>query len=83
MAVPKIFIWRGYKFFFFSNEGKPRELCHIHVRKGSGIAKFWVDPAVSLDSAYEISPRELNRIQEVVEEKADLIRRKWDEYFSD
>jgi len=81
--VPKIFEWNGYKFFFFSNEGKPRELCHIHVRKGSSLAKFWVDPQVSLDSAFEMSPKELNSIQKIVEEKANLIRRKWNEYFSD
>ena len=81
--MPKIFEWRGYKFFFFSNEGKPRELCHVHVRKGKSIAKFWVDPIVTLDSAYEMTPRELNNIREVVEARADLIRRKWNEHFVD
>ena len=79
--MPKVFEWNGYKFFFFSNEGMPRELCHIHVRKGNSIAKFWVDPHVSLDSSYEMSPKELNSIQKIVEEKSDLIRRKWNEHF--
>jgi hypothetical protein len=40
--VPKIFELEGYKFFFFSNEGNPLEACHVHVRKQSSRATFWV-----------------------------------------
>jgi hypothetical protein len=79
--VPKIFEWKGYKFFFFSNEGSPREPRHVHVRKGSSVAKFWIDPEISLESSYEMSSKELNGIESVIEEKADLIRRKWNEHF--
>ncbi|HIS66667.1 MAG TPA: DUF4160 domain-containing protein, partial [Candidatus Scatomorpha merdipullorum] len=38
--MPKVFEIDGFKFFFFSNEGNPQEPCHIHVRKGNGLAKF-------------------------------------------
>ena len=31
--MPKIFEWKGYKFFFYANEGEPLERCHIHVMK--------------------------------------------------
>lgn len=32
----------GFSFYFFSNENnEPR---HVHVRKGDGMAKFWLDP---------------------------------------
>ena len=79
--MPKIFEWKGYKFFFFSNEGTPREPCHIHVRKGEQVAKFWVDPAVTLAWAYEMSSGELKSIQRVIEEKQDEIRSSWNEYF--
>lgn len=30
--MPVVFRWKGCKFFFFSNEGDPREALHIHVR---------------------------------------------------
>jgi hypothetical protein len=79
--MPKIFEWNGYKFFFFSNEGNPREDCHVHVRKGERVAKFWIDPSVRLATAYEMSGSELNTLGKVVEENRDLIRRKWNEHF--
>ncbi|OGR89548.1 MAG: hypothetical protein A2992_03870 [Elusimicrobia bacterium RIFCSPLOWO2_01_FULL_59_12] len=79
--MPKIFEWSGYKFFFFSNEGTPRERCHVHVRKGEKTAKFWIEPSVTLESAYEMSSQELNKIEKVILEKSDLIRSKWNEFF--
>lgn len=38
--MPKLFEWSGYQFFFFSNEGKPLEPCHVHIRKGDATAKL-------------------------------------------
>jgi hypothetical protein len=32
--MPTIFLWNGYRFYFYSNEGRPREGRHIHIRKG-------------------------------------------------
>jgi len=31
--MPVVFRWKNFKFFFFSNEGDPREPPHIHVRE--------------------------------------------------
>jgi len=59
--MPVIFRYNGYRFFFFSNEGSPLEPCHIHVRKGSTIAKFWIVPDVQLEQAYDMSPQELRK----------------------
>lgn len=79
--MPKVFEWNGYRFFFFSNEGKPLEPCHVHVRKGERLAKFRVDPEVGLVSSWGMDSRELNQLQKVTEEHAELIRRKWHEHF--
>lgn len=79
--MPKIFEWNGYKFFFFSNEGVPRDPCHVHVRKGGALAKFWLDPEIGLASSWGMTSSELNQLEEVVEREADLIRRKWHEHF--
>lgn len=35
--MPVVFRWKNLKFFFFSNEGDPREPPHVHVRSG-GVA---------------------------------------------
>jgi hypothetical protein len=80
--MPKVFEWKGYRFFFFSNEGIPREPRHIHVKKGGCIAKFWIEPEVALQSEWGFTSKELNQLRQVVEEHADLIRSKWNEYFS-
>ena len=46
--MPLIFRQDGYRFFFYSNEGDPREPVHVHVEKAGCEAKFWLSPAVSL-----------------------------------
>ncbi|HQO03517.1 MAG TPA: DUF4160 domain-containing protein [Spirochaetota bacterium] len=80
--MPRVFEWNGYKFFFFSNEGIPLEPCHIHVRKGGNIAKYWIIPHVLLDSSWGMSPKELNDIEKKVLENRDLILEKWNEFFN-
>jgi len=81
--MPVILRFKGYKFFFFSNEGAPLEPLHIHVRKGKSVAKFWVQPVVRLAEAYEMSPKELCELVKVIEENRTLIERNWNEYFGD
>jgi hypothetical protein len=36
--MPVVLRYKGYTFFFFSNEGVPREPLHIHVRDGRATA---------------------------------------------
>ena len=79
--MPRVFEWNGYRFFFYSNEGDPREPLHVHVRKGSHVAKFWLDPDVSLANSWGFTSRELTRLDQVVRERESDIRSKWHEYF--
>jgi hypothetical protein len=44
--MPVIFRYRGFKFFFYSNEGTPREPMHVHVERDDIEAKFWLVPEV-------------------------------------
>jgi len=74
--------WKGYIFFFYSNEGKPLEPCHIHVRKGEAIAKFWIEPDVSLASSYGISSKDLTSIKKIVVKNKNEIMEKWYDFFS-
>ena len=79
--MPKVFEWNGYIFFFFSNEGNPVEPCHIHVRKGDGIAKYWIDDMVTLDSSWGMTSKELNTLAIKIEEQRELIMERWNEFF--
>ena len=40
--MPKILEVNGFKFFFYSADGV--EPCHVHVQKGSGDGKIWLEP---------------------------------------
>jgi hypothetical protein len=44
--MPVVFRHKGFRFYFFSNEGNPREPVHIHVMKDGIDAKFWLWPDV-------------------------------------
>lgn len=79
--MPKVFVWKDYKYFFYSNEGDPLERCHVHVRKDNKIAKFWIDPYVYLDSSWGMTSEELNKLEKQVRLNIDLIKEKWNEYF--
>jgi len=78
--MPVVFRHRGYRFFFFSNEGTPREP-YIHVRKGGAVAKFWIQPNVGLADSFGFSSIELRRLARLIRERKDLIERSWHEHF--
>jgi hypothetical protein len=44
---------------------------HIHVRKGTETAKFWLEPDIMLEYSYEMSPTELQEIEGIVREKKE------------
>lgn len=80
--MPVILRYKGYTFFFFSNEGDPREPLHVHVRSAGSTAKFWLEPQVRLAESYGLSSQELNDIAKVVANNHQLIERAWHEFFS-
>ena len=46
--MPVVFRYKGFCFFFCSNEGSPREPIHMHVIGQGGEAKFWTTPVVTV-----------------------------------
>lgn len=79
--MPTIYRYKGYRFFFFSNEGMPPEPPHIHVCHGQRIAKFWLAEEVALADAWGMSPVELNNLRKIVQDKHEQFERAWHEYF--
>jgi len=79
--MPKVLDHEGYRYFFFSNEGDPLKPAHIHVRKDRKIAKFWLEPDVSLAKTWGFQSRELNAIRNIVEDNQEMFKKRWYDYF--
>ena len=79
--MPVVFVVSGFRFFFFSNEGDPREPVHIHVRKERNLAKFWINPDVQLADSYGFSATELNKIRKIIDNRRAEIEDAWHEHF--
>jgi hypothetical protein len=78
--VPTVLQWKGHRFFFYSNEGNPREPVHIHVRRGDATARLWLNPPHVADS-YGFSASDLRQLLAVVDEHKQFIERAWHEHF--
>jgi hypothetical protein len=81
--VPTVLRRDGYRFFFFSNEGDPREPPHVHVRRGGDEAKFWLTPDVALADSFGFNAAELNALARIVREERSRIERAWYGYFGE
>ncbi len=79
--VPTIVLRKGWRIFFFSNEGD--EPIHVHCKKGRANAKFWISP-----DDYNIHPayvRSMTRQQErelrrILFDHFDEIVAAWNEF---
>lgn len=76
--MPTIFRMNGFRFFFYSNEGN--EPPHIHVEKGDGSGKYWLQP---IEKGYTVgfTGREERQIKEIVENNCELFIQKWNDFF--
>ncbi|ODS91479.1 MAG: hypothetical protein ABS45_11190 [Comamonas sp. SCN 65-56] len=80
--MPVIFRHQAFRFFFYSNEGNPREAMHVHVRSGEGEAKFWLAPEVYLADSDGFDASTLRKLRELVVENQTLIERAWNDHFA-
>jgi hypothetical protein len=79
--MPVVFRVGGYRFFFYSNEGNPREPPHIHVEAGEGEAKFWLRPEVRVAYNDGFDGRTLRELLRLVEVNRERLERAWAEFF--
>lgn len=77
--MPALLRIGGYRFFFFSMEG--REPPHVHVANAERYAKYWLQP-VTLASVRGFRADELTEIQRLVAAHRELFLEKWNAYFS-
>ena len=79
--MPVVFRYNGVRFFFFSNEGRPREPLHIHAQQGESEAKFWLRPDVTVADSRGFDRRTLTDLVQIVRDNRELIEGRWHEYF--
>ena len=70
--MPVILRYKGYRFFFYSNEGRPLEPAHIHIRHGELIAKFWILPEIGLAENLGFTTGQLSEILQLIDENHGL-----------
>ena len=79
--MPVVFRDSGLRYYFFSNEGLPREPRHIHVRGGGKDAKIWLEPEITVAESYGFDSAELARILRIVTERREQILKAWNDRF--
>lgn len=77
--MPTILIKNGFRVFFFSADWN--EPIHVHVEYGGALAKFWLKP-LRVDSVYKMKPKDLRKARMIIEDNAQLIEERWNEYYS-
>ena len=80
--MPVIFRSGGFRFFFYSNEGRPREPPHVHAEQGDREAKFWLWPEVSVAYNDGFNAKTLRALLSSVEANREQIEKAWHEFFS-
>ena len=76
--MPTLLLVEGFRFYFFSDERQ--EPPHVHVAKGKGAGKLWLQP-VRIAYTYDFTPAELRRVRELTFEHQAAFVERWNEYF--
>ncbi len=79
--MPIIFRHGNLKFFFYSNEGDPREPMHVHARGPNGEAKIWIEPAIGIADSKGFNSHELTAILRQIIHHRARIERAWHGHF--
>ncbi len=76
--MPTLFIFLGFRFFFWSNEHDP---VHVHISKGESEAKYNV-LEVKMVENHGFKKNELRMIEAIIDENQHIIIERWNEYFN-
>jgi len=77
--MPTVLLVNGFRFFFYSADSD--EPIHIHVQKGMGDGKIWLQPAIKIEYLVDFKAQEEKFIVELVTQKREFLIQKWHEYF--
>lgn len=74
--MPTLFIFLGFRFFFWSNEHDP---VHVHISKGESEAKYNV-LEIKMVENHGFKKNELRMIEAIIDENQHIIIERWNEY---
>jgi len=77
LLYAELFRFFGIRFFFFSNDHLP---IHVHVKNADGSARFEVSPLKLIENK-GMKNKDIYLAESIIEENADIIAQKWNEYF--
>jgi hypothetical protein len=79
--MPTILLIRGWRFFFYANEGD--EPIHIHCRKGEKECKYWLDRRnFDLEEAfsYRMNGKDKREVKRMIFENFEYIESEWKKF---
>ena len=76
--MPTVLRRHGFVFYFYAHE--PTEPPHVHVDRGGGTVKLWLNP-VRVAWTAELKPPEVRHAVEIAEQFEDFLLEKWNEFF--
>jgi len=77
--MPTVHREAGYVFYFYAEEGT--EPPHVHVDKGDGTAKLWINP-VRLAWTEGLKMSELKHALRIAERQQEKLLEQWHEFFT-
>lgn len=78
--MPSVYESKGFNFSFFATD--INEPIHMHVTKGDGYAKVWLEPEIDWAFCYGFKVKEKRAILRIAKENKEILIQKWNEYFS-
>lgn len=80
--MPTVLMVRGWRFFFYSNEGN--EPMHIHARKGGAECKYWLlEATFDIEEAYAfgVTPQLRREVRQIIFEHFEELVQAWRDFF--
>ena len=78
--MPTVLRLKGFRFFFYSNEGN--ENIHVHIAKGDAEGKIWLEPDFEIAYMYGFEISETIEIEAIIVENREHLKKEWNEYFN-
>ena len=79
--MPTVLRINGYRFFFYALDRG--ESAHVHVAKGGGEAKLWLEPQLKPKFFHNFKEKEKREILAITEDNYHILKEKWDDFFSE
>ncbi|MDZ7363160.1 MAG: DUF4160 domain-containing protein [candidate division KSB1 bacterium] len=75
--MPTVLQTEGFRFFFYAKDCQ--EPIHVHVTRGNGLAKVWVE-ILKIASSVGFRPHEENRIVKIIADNQAYIIMRWRQF---